>query len=452
MHCRRCGARLQQGMLICSECGARQRRPTRAIRCARCHGRATIEMTVCPHCGRDLRPAGPRWGLWLGGLAIVILAALWGLGRLPLAKIWQTVTDTRVQLASLVQIPDLSITATPAALAPAYQQDALVGLTPFPTATPTSSPAPLPSATPPAPTPEDAGTPAEATSPAEPAPDAGQSYTVASGDTLAGIGANLGIPWQLLAATNGIDENTPLQVGQKLRLPEPTPTPLPPTETPAAPAPATQPAVTPTATTTPTTPATGPTTYRVQAGDTLEQIGQRLGVAWQAIAAANNITAATVLRVGQELVIPPPGAPLPPTATPRPRPTATPMSPTATPPPSLAAPVLLSPEDQKAFNGEKEVIILKWQPVANLPAGAQYQVTIQWVEKGAPQEYPLPPLPPTTSPNTRAPLWLWGRADQPAPRTYTWFVTVILPASDGQGGQRIIPLSSPSESRTFSWN
>ena len=147
MYCRRCGARLQQGMLICSECGARQRRPTRAIRCARCHGRATIDMTVCPHCGRDLRPAGPRWGLWLGGLAIVILAALWGLGRLPLAKIWQTVTDTRVQLASLVQIPDLSITATPAALAPAYQQAALVGLTPFPTATPTSSPSPLPSAT-----------------------------------------------------------------------------------------------------------------------------------------------------------------------------------------------------------------------------------------------------------------------------------------------------------------
>ncbi|PKO20518.1 MAG: hypothetical protein CVU38_19670 [Chloroflexi bacterium HGW-Chloroflexi-1] len=403
MYCKRCGARLQQGMLICPECGARQRRPTRTIRCARCHDRAAIEMTVCPHCGRDLRPAGPRWGLWLGGLVIVVLAGLWGLGRLPVAKMWQTVTDTRTQLASLVQIPDLNITVTPAT---AYQPDTLVGLTPFPTATPTSPPSFLPSATRPAPTSEGEGT--------------------RSGDT----------------AT-----------------PEPTPTPLPPTETPAAtatPAPtptivvpaATKPPVTPTTPAAANTPATGPTTYRVQAGDTLEKIGARFGVVWQAIAAANNITAATILRVGQELAIPPPGAPIPPTATPRPRPTATPVPPTATPVPSLAAPVLVNPGDQTPFSGEKAFIELVWQTVANMPADAQYQVTVRWTEKGVSQEYPLDPTPLTS---TRAPLWLWQKADQPA-RRYTWFVTVVLLTTDGQGGQRVIPLSPPSEPRTFTWD
>jgi len=290
---------------------------------------------------------------------------------------------------------------------------------------------------------------------------AGQFYTVRSGDTLEKIGASLDIPWQLIAAANGINDNTVLYIGQRLRLPAPTETPTAspvPTRTPTL-TPTTLPTALPSATPTPITSptatrlaltptssaiATGPTTYEVHVGDTLIKIGERFGVAWQAIAAVNDITENTPLRVGQELTIPAPGAPIPPTATPRPQPTAT-LTPT--PVPALAAPILTSPGDQTPFSGGDAFIELKWQPMASMPAGAQYQVTVRWIEKGVPQENSWY----TTGTSSRAPLWFWQLADQPA-RSYTWFVTVVQVTTDGQGGQRVVPLSPPSSPRAFSWN
>lgn len=75
--------------------------------------------------------------------------------------------------------------------------------------------------------------------------------------------------------------------------PEPTPTPVP------------TPVVTP-------TPAPEPTnrTYVVQSGDTLSTIAQRFGLTLGQIMTANpSITDPNRIRVGQVLVIPPPGAP-----------------------------------------------------------------------------------------------------------------------------------------------
>ena len=109
MQCNRCGVQLQQGVLICPECGARQQRQTKTTRCKHCRGRASAELTMCPHCGRDLVPAGPRWGLWIGGAAAVILLGLWGLGKLPIDRVWMEVVETRAGLARLVQIPDLTV-------------------------------------------------------------------------------------------------------------------------------------------------------------------------------------------------------------------------------------------------------------------------------------------------------------------------------------------------------
>ncbi|MCB0047751.1 MAG: LysM peptidoglycan-binding domain-containing protein [Caldilineaceae bacterium] len=48
----------------------------------------------------------------------------------------------------------------------------------------------------------------------------------------------------------------------------------------------------------------GDGTYTVQSGDTLSTIGERFGVAWTAIAAANGLTEASVIQIGQSLVIP----------------------------------------------------------------------------------------------------------------------------------------------------
>ena len=114
---------------------------------------------------------------------------------------------------------------------------------------------------------------------------------------------------------------------------------------------------------------------------------------------------------------------------------------------TATAPVPLTPEDQATFSGDKAFIVLEWQPVANMPDGAQYQVTMLWAKGGAPQQYAWE----TTSTNSRVPLGLWLEADQPA-RRYTWFVTVVLVDTDGQGGKRVTALSPPSVSRTFSWN
>lgn len=411
---------------------------------------------MCPRCGRNLRPAGPRWLLWLAGLLLVVIAGLWLVGRLPVERIRQELTRTREQLTGLVQVAELA-SPTPGSPTPVP-----------PTPTPTRSPTPSPSRTP-------TVAPRTATPSATVSPTPALTYTVQSGDSLEIIGARLGLPWQAIAAENGINANTMLQVGQKLRLPAPTPAPsatasptgaptatrsptittAPTAVTPASTAIGAQsPTVAPTATPTRPAPtatpaaAAGPTTYRVQAGDSLAGIGQRFGVAWEAIAAANNITADTTLQVGQELVIPASGAPLPPTATPRPLPTATPVPPTATPAPSLPAPGLVNPGDQASYSGSEAVIELIWRTDYSLPPGAQYQVTIRWTQGGAAQTYPLPSTPLTS---IRVPLWLFGLADQPA-REYKWFVTIVQVTTDGKGGERVIPLGQPSQSRTFTWN
>lgn len=445
MYCKRCGARLQEGMIVCPECGARQRRRTRTVRCARCGGRASVEMTICPHCGRNLRPAGPRWLLWLAGLLLVITIGLWAVGRLPVERIRQEAARGRERLAGLVQVAEL---ASPTPVSPTPRP---------PTATPTRTPTITPSRTPTA-------VPRTATPTITASPEQARTYTVQSGDSLEIIGAKLGVPWQAIAAENGISANTMLQIGQKLRLPAPTAapsprasaTPTPTRQTTGSPAPGASPTLTSaTVTATATQPAStatpaaspGVTIYRVQAGDTLAEIGLRFGVAWEAIAAANKITADTPLQVGQELVIPPAGAPAPPTAAPRPRPTATPAPPTATSTPSLPAPLLTNPGDGTPFSGDGANIVLEWQAVPGFLSGAEYQITVRYLAGGSLQTRTW--RTPLTS--TRAPLWLWGLADQPA-RQYTWFVTVVQVTTDGKGGERVIPLSQPSQPRSFTWN
>ncbi|MDQ1300196.1 MAG: LysM protein, partial [Chloroflexota bacterium] len=159
---------------------------------------------------------------------------------------------------------------------------------------------------------------------------------------------------------------------------------------------------------------------------------------------------ASPTSTGAALASPTPAAP---TATPRPLPTftRTPIpAPTATPAPAMAAPILGNPGNGASYSGENAQIVLEWQPASGtgLPSGAFYAVTILYTEKGA--EVVQPPLE-TTATGIRVPLWLWGLADQPA-RKYTWFVQIVQRATDGKGGTRPIPLSLPSEKRSFYWN
>ena len=404
MFCNRCGTRLQQGTTVCPECGARQHRQTRDIRCARCGGRASVEMAVCPHCGRNLVPAGPRWALWIPLALIMAFAVYWGWGKLPVQQVKQEAAAAQAKLSNLVQIPEL---ATPAAT-PTQGNRVARSTQPSPTATWTPSPTQI--------------RPPPATASASPAPSATPTsgpaeYVVVPGDSLALIGDKLDLPWRTIAAINGINQNTMIRPGDKLKLPTSTPAPTSPPVT-AAPAATATSSAGPTLAASPEAPAT-PTA-----------------------APTNTATSAPTA--------PPAATASPPTVTPRPTatpaPTPTP-APTNTPVPSLSAPVLLMPGDRNSSTGSGTSIILQWQTKENLPLGTVYRVIITDKEQGILVTHPFY----WTTTSFPVPSWLWGLADQPN-REYQWFVQVVQLATDGKGGERVIELGPPSETRTFFWN
>jgi LysM repeat protein len=470
MNCKRCGARLPQGILVCPECGTRQHRQARWVYCAACHHRVPVDLTLCPNCGRSVRPAGPRWGLWVTGVVLVAFAGLWGLDRLPIQNWWHRATQLQDRVVKLVQIPELPSnsmtpiptpvvervaaaptafptmpagslprtqvppglygTTTPVDAATVSAAVAESTRTPEPTGKPTEpptatfTPTTAPTATP---APTEAPT-ATATQPptVTATPDTNQYYTVRPGESLMMVASATGIDWQLIAAANNITQATMLHPGDKLILP------------------AAKPADTAAAT---ATPARVARKYVVHAGDSLAAIGQRYGIAWEDIARANNMTQFTMLQPGQELLIPGDMADQP-TDTPVPRPTAKPAKPSVTPEPSFPAPALLSPADGTPFSGGSDKFVeLTWRRVDGLPPGALYRVSIQYLSGGVPQQQWWN----TTALGMQVPSGLWGAADQPS-RQYKWSAQVVQMTTDGKGGERIIPLSPLSASRTFEWH
>ena len=99
------------------------------------------------------------------------------------------------------------------------------------------------------------------------------TYTVKSGDTLSGIGAKLGVNWKDIANLNGISSPYTIYVGQKLKISGSSKKP--------------------------STPSTR--IYTVKSGDTLSEIGQKLGVNWKTIASKNGISSPYTIYVGQKL-------------------------------------------------------------------------------------------------------------------------------------------------------
>lgn len=150
-----------------------------------------------------------------------------------------------------------------------------------PTATPGATASPRPSETPtasPSASPTTSPTPASSPSSAppsdEPRPTPGGTYVVQEGDTLFGIGELFGIPWELIAEANQLEEPFYIFPGQELDIP------LPPEASPGA------------------------LVYVIQPGDTFYDIAYQLDVSPEALAEANGITDINDIKAGDVLVIP----------------------------------------------------------------------------------------------------------------------------------------------------
>ncbi|MEI8084329.1 MAG: LysM peptidoglycan-binding domain-containing protein, partial [Actinomycetes bacterium] len=137
-----------------------------------------------------------------------------------------------------------------------------------------------------------------------------QTHTVRAGETLWTIAARFQIPWQDIAAVNGLGEYDLLQVGQDLKLPASLDEPTPVVEEPVADAtkatdtPATKESSTDATSDRPAREKSGfvqnaasTPSYTVRGGDTLLAIALRNDVTWQELATANGLTEESFLQI-----------------------------------------------------------------------------------------------------------------------------------------------------------
>ena len=128
-------------------------------------------------------------------------------------------------------------------------------------------------------------------------------YTVQKGDTLVGIAASYGIPWEDLAAENRLGEFSVISVGDQLRIPGA----IKRAETPVVEAvaePVTQASTeTVSAAAAPPTEAATPDYHVVKAGDTIISIAMRYDLGWQELLDLNNLSENSILHLDQKVRI-----------------------------------------------------------------------------------------------------------------------------------------------------
>lgn len=104
----------------------------------------------------------------------------------------------------------------------------------------------------------------------------GQTYTVASGDTLSAIGAHFGVDYHVIASANGIADPSKIYPGQVLRIP---------------------------GTNVPVVAPAAPVIYVVQSGDTLGKIASQYGTTYQHLAQINGIANPDLIYPGQHIKV-----------------------------------------------------------------------------------------------------------------------------------------------------
>jgi len=114
---------------------------------------------------------------------------------------------------------------------------------------------------------------------------------------------------------------------------------------------------------------------------------------------------------------------------------------------AFAAPELIFPEDGAPFHGQNTIIELKWKSVGELEEGQWYLVNVRYKEGGQVRE---------SGTLVKETVWMvpaeffYAKADQPD-RAYQWQVQVVQVVKDETGQERYVPMSPPSETRTFHW-
>lgn len=278
-------------------------------------------------------------------------------------------------------------------------------------------------------------------------------HIVQQGDTLNSIAPQYGVTAAEIAQANGITLNTILRLGQHLIIPGQEPSAAPAATTEPTGAPGATPAVQRTARPTDApTPTPMPLRHVVAQGDTLGALAVRYDVSAEEIAEANGISLTTVLRLGQELIIP--GETVEPTAAPTPTPEATPTAsatPSRTPTnvpirtPVAAypyrAPRPLTPINGATFQGETSQPVLQWASVGILAEDEWYLVSLWTPESRRAAVEAL----------TKATFWRVPTDLYPAGRRvsrFDWQVTVIRELDVAPGR---VALSPAAGTYWFTW-
>jgi LysM repeat protein len=178
-------------------------------------------------------------------------------------------------------------------------------------------------------------------------------YTIASGDSCISIAVAFNVSVTSIILENNLPSTcSPLTIGNKLRIPQPTQTATAaPTNTLSA--------------VEATDAACQKLDYTVQTNDTLSRISDTYDVSQTAIKEYNGLVS-DVVREGQVLKIP--LCMRAPTAGP---------SPTPTTPPPYAGPNLLSPADGSVFTIANDVVTLQWASVGALRPNEAYQINVE---------------------------------------------------------------------------
>jgi N-acetylmuramoyl-L-alanine amidase len=139
------------------------------------------------------------------------------------------------------------------------------------------------------------------------------TYTVRHGDTVSGIANTYGLSTASVLALNGLSWKSLIFPGQVLKLVRATPiapasvvpptAPIVPVTPPTAAIPST-PAPAPVAPAPTPAPAAANASYTILRGDTITAIAKKFGVSVQAVLAANNLVASSMIYAGRTLVIP----------------------------------------------------------------------------------------------------------------------------------------------------